>query len=283
MFRVASVIRLCFFALAVLLIAPVVNAATESFDEAYEISPGTRFEILNRDGSIDITGWDKSRIEVHAIKKTRWGGKLENVEINVLPGLEFRVETVHVVKNPKVSVSYDVKVPFNLIVKRIRTSNGEIELEGTHGDIEVETSNGAIEIEGSEGDIDASTSNGTIDIEDVKGYVSAHTSNGTIRVKRTTGVVVLETSNGSIETEVRGLKGNGLRIRTSNGAIELKFDAGLNADIEAKTSNGKIKLDDVEVLVKEISKSSLRGKIGTGGKKILCRTSNGTIVLKSLK
>ena len=209
-----------------LFIVPVVNAATESFDEAYEISPGTRFEILNRDGSIDITGWDKSRIGIHAIKKTRWGGKLENVEINVSPGMEFRVETVHVVRNPKVSVSYDVKVPFNLIVKRVRTSNGEIELEGTHGDIEVETSNGAIEIEGSEGDIDACT---------------------------------------------------------SNGAIELKFDAGLNADIEAKTSNGKIKLDDVEVLVKEISKSSLRGKIGKGGKKISCRTSNGTIVLKSLK
>jgi hypothetical protein len=188
MFRRTIVSYLC-IAVAALLLVPVVHAATESFDKAYEVSPGTRFEILNRDGSIDIIGWDQGRIEIHAVKKTGWGGKLENVVIDVSPGTEFKVETIHVVRNPKVSVSYDIKVPFNVIVKRVRTSNGGIEIEDTHVDTEVETSNGAIKIEGSEGDIHAGTSNGTIDIEDVKGYVSARTSNGSIRVASTTGVM----------------------------------------------------------------------------------------------
>ena len=268
---------------AALLIVPVANAETESFEKAYEVNPGTRFEILNRDGGIDITGWGQNSIEIHAVKKTRWGGKLENVSIEVSPGQDFRVETIHVVRNPKVSVRYDIKVPFNVVIKSVQTSNGEIELEGTHGDTEIITSNGTIEVEDAEGDINASTSNGTIEIKGVNGYVNARTSNGAISVEQTKGVVDLETSNGAIEVEVRGVRGKGTRLRTSNGAIELKIDAMLNIDLDAKTSNGKITVEDLEVVVQEISKTSLRGRLGEGGSRVSCRTSNGAIELRSLK
>ncbi len=141
------------------------------------------------------------------------------------------------------SVDYDIKVPFNVIVKSVGTSNGAIELKGTHGDTEISASNGTIAVEDSKGDIDARTSNGTIEIKDVTGYVSA---------------------------------------RTSNGAIELNIDPALDIDLEAKTSNGKITVKDLEVVVQEISKTSLRGRLGEGGKKVSCRTSNGAIELSSL-
>lgn len=270
-------------AVTALLIVPLANAETETFDKTYDVSPGTRFEILNRDGSIDISGWNQDRIKIHAVKKTRWSGKLENVAIEVSSGSNFRVETIHVLKNPKVSVNYDIKVPFNVVVKSVQTSNGAIDLEKTQGDSEVRTSNGTIEIEGSEGDIDADTSNGSIEIEDVKGYVRAHTSNGSISVEDTTGIIELETSNGTIDAEVWEVGENGTRLRTSNGAIKVKIDPSLNIDLEAITSNGKISVEDLEVVVKEISKTALRGKLGNGGKRISCRTSNGAIKLKSLK
>jgi len=263
-------------------IVSLVSADTETFDETYEVSSGTRFEIRNRNGRVNIKGWDRSQIKVHATKKTHWGGKLENVEIQVSQGADFKIETIQLVKKPRVSVSYDIRVPVNVVVKIVRTSNGKIELQGTHGDTEVETSNGKIEVKDAVGDIDAHTSNGGIEIEDVKGFVSAHTSNGSIEVEGTSGVEELETSNGSIDAEVRAIGGNGLRVRSSNGAIELELAAGLNANLNARTSNGKIKLDDVEVVVKEISKNALRGRIGKGGKKISCRTSNGRILLKKL-
>jgi hypothetical protein len=267
---------------AALLIVPPANAETETFDKTYDVSPGTRFEIINRDGGIDISGWNQDRIKIHAVKKTRWGGKLTNVAIEVSPGADFKIETIHVVKNPKVSVSYDIKVPFKAIVQKVRTSNGAIDLEGTHGDTGIHTSNGTIEVEGAEGDIDANTSNGSIEIEDVKGYVSARTSNGSISVEETTGIVEIETSNGTIDAEVRGVGENGTRLRTSNGAIEVEIDARLNVDLEAKTSNGKITVEGLDVVVREISKTSLRGKLGTGGKKISCRTSNGAVKLRSI-
>ena len=270
-------------AAAMLFTVPAVYAEKEIFDKADDVSPGTRFKILNRNGGIEIAVWDNRQIAIHAVKKTRWGGKLENVAIDVVPGMDFRVETIHVVKNPKVSVRYVIKVPFDVLVKSVRTSNGEIDLNGTRGDAEIGTSNGSIEVEGVQGDIEASTSNGAIEIEDVSGSVIARTSNGAISVERAAGVHALETSNGAIEAEVRGVGGDGARLRTSNGAIELKIDPGLNIELDAKTSNGKITVQGLELMVMEVSKTTLKGRLGAGGKRVTCRTSNGGIELEGLE
>ena len=257
-------------------------AAEETFKKTYDVKPGTRLELRNYNGGVTVQKWDRGKLKVEATKKARWGGKLENVEIKVTPGDVFNIETVHLVRNPKVSVTYDIHVPEGLIVTNVRTSNGKIELIGTRGDTIAETSNGEIKIQDAIGNVEAHTSNGAIEIEDVKGFVSARTSNGSIEVEGSSGVEELETSNGAIDAEVPAIGENGLRVRTSNGAIELALAVGLNANLDARTSNGKIKLEDFEVMVNEISKSSLRGRIGKGGKKISCRTSNGRIVLKQL-
>ena len=78
-------------------IVSLVGADTETFDETYEVSSGTRFEIHNRNGSVNIQSWDRSQIKVHATKKTKWGGKLKNVEIHVSQDADFKIETIHLV------------------------------------------------------------------------------------------------------------------------------------------------------------------------------------------
>ena len=258
-------------------------ADTETFDETYEISSGSDFEIYNRDGKIEIKGWDGYKIKIFATKKTRSSGILENVRIQVSPGAVFKVETTHLVNNPKVSVSYAIRVPLNIRVKRVKTTNGKIVLEKIQGDTEVETSNGKIMIKDVTGNIHAETSNGAIEIEDVKGFVTANTSNGSIDVEGVDGLIELETSNGAIEAEVPAIGDNGLRVRTNNGKIELYLASDLNVDIEAKTSNNDIELDEIEVIAQEISRNRLRGKIGNGGKKVSIKTSNGGITLRRLK
>ena len=183
----------------------LVCADTEAFDETYDVSSGTRFEILNRNGSITIQGWDRNQIHVQATKQTRWGGKLENVDIQVSPGADFKVETIHRVKNPRVSVSYDVRAPMHVVVKHVRTSNGKIKLDATHGDTDVETSNGKIEVKDAVGDIDAHTSSGAIALHlasDLNADLEVKTSNGKIELEDVE-VVVKETSKNTL----RGKKG----------------------------------------------------------------------------
>ncbi len=188
-------------------------AETETFEEAYKIDSGAVFEIRNRDGKIRIEGWDGDEVMVRAIKKARWGGKLDNVKIQVLPGERFSIETIHLINNPKVSVSFDVRVPIDVKVEHANTSNGKIAIMKTHGDTNVESSNGKIEINDVVGNISASTSHGAISINQVKGFVSAETSNGAINVEGVEGVVLLETSNGAIDAEVPAIGNNGLSVR----------------------------------------------------------------------
>ena len=268
----AIVAFLCITGILNFILVSSVIAVTETFEETYEIASGSVFEIRNRDGKIRIEGWNGGQVKVRAVKESRWGGKLDNVKIQVLPGEHFYIETIHLVDNPKVSVSFDIQVPIDVKIERVITSNGKIVLDRTHGDTTVESSNGKIEIEDAVGNISASTSNGAISINRVKGFVSAETSNGAIEVEGVEGVVSLETSNGAIRADVR----------TNNGKIEINLASDLNADIEAKTSNSNIELDGIEVVAREISRSRLRGKIGEGGKKIICKTSNGAIILGKL-
>lgn len=102
MIRKSIFSSLCITAFVTFFIVSLVSADTETFDETYEVSSGTRFEVRNRNGSVNIQGWDRSQIKVHATKKTKWGGKLENVEIQVSQGSDFKIETIHLIKNPRV-------------------------------------------------------------------------------------------------------------------------------------------------------------------------------------
>lgn len=258
------------------------NAATETFDETYHVKPGTRLELRNRNGSVTIQGWGQPNVKVTAEKETRWGGKLKNVEIKVTLGETMTIETIHLVKNPKVSVAYDVRVPTGVIVGEVRTSNGKIEINGTQGNATVETSNGKIEIENVRGDIEARTSNGKIEIEDVDGLVSAETSNGNIEIENVGGIQNAETSNGSIEAEIPAIHDDDIRIRTSNGPIQLYLSPDLNANIEVKTSNGKIAVRNLEIVTSDISETKLTGKIGNGGPTLYGKTSNGSIEILRL-
>jgi DUF4097 and DUF4098 domain-containing protein YvlB len=233
---------------------------------------------------VEIRQWEESNVKVSAKKKTSRGGKLDNTKIQVtIQDDTMKIETIDLVKNPRVSVTYDVRVPAEVIVNYARTSNGEIELEGTQGDATLETSNGKIEIKDINGDIWAGTSNGKIEIEDVDVVVSAETSNGNIEIIGVTGIKQVETSNGEIEAEIPAIQDDDIRIKTSNGSIKLYLSPDLDADFEMKTSNGRIKLHDLEVVASEISRTRLKGKIGDGGNLITVKTSNGRIDLYQLQ
>ena len=259
------------------------DAVTETFSGSYQVEPGTKLELHNENGKVPIKRWDQSHVKVTAKKKTGRGGKLENVEIKVTQAGTMNIETIHLVKNPRVSVTYDVRVPAEVIVNYVDTSNGGIKLEGTKGNAIVETSNGKIEIENVSGNIRARTSNGKIKMKDIDGYVSAETSNGSIEVKKVAGIEKAETSNGSIEAEIPAIHDNDIRIKTSNGFIKLYLSPDLDANIEMRTSNGKIIIRDLEIVASEISKTKLKGRIGNGGRKIYGKTSNGSINLHRLK
>jgi DUF4097 and DUF4098 domain-containing protein YvlB len=198
---------------------------TEEFRETYHVAPGTKMQVHNANGDIKISHWSEDYVEVYAKKKTNHGEEeLTKIKIEVLIDEKMEIRTKYLEKNVRVSVKYDIKVPKGVIVEEVKTSNGEIEIRGTNGDVRVMTSNGEIYV------------------FDVKGTVSAQTSNGEIEIRRTTAVLEASTSNGEILVEIHKMPEGGTHISSSNGSVDVYIADDLNADLSAATSLGTVRL-----------------------------------------
>ena len=283
MHRNKMIVGMLISLLGITVLAPVALAATETFHETYNVKPETRLTVSNKNGGITIRAWENETVDVVAEKKTNLGGKLEDVEIAVTVGERMTIETVHLVKNPRVSVSYTISVPSSMIIEQVQSSNGAMTLQGANGDVIAKTSNGAIKIVEHTGNVSVETSNGGIELQQINGSVKAETSNGAIKITGVTGITGVKTSNGSIHAEIMEIAEESLELKTSNGSIKIFLASDLNADVEMNTSNGKISIQDIEIVTTEISKTSFEGRIGDGGKKLEVKTSNGTIEVYGLR
>jgi hypothetical protein len=241
--------------------------ATDYFNEEYEANENTILKVTTLNGQIEINTWDGDTVSLNAIKKSSLGQEeLDNVEINVIESENrIEIEAKYIgQKTTTPSVNMNIKVPQNVIVDTVKTSNG------------------AIQISGIKGDVFATSSNGAIIIENVDGYVSATTSNGRIEIKGTTGIKDLKSSNLGIYAEVYDFQEN-ISIITSNGGITVYINPSLNADIDMKTSNGHISISGVALNLTTSEEKHKAGELGDGGNTLDIQTSNGNINLLKLE
>jgi hypothetical protein len=238
---------------------------TEEFHEVFAVKPDMSLSVENRNGSVNIQTWDNDSVDVFALKKTRAGRRqLKKVKIKIEQEDKILIRSDYANRLARVSVNYEIKVPKTLVVDRVETANGSVNLTGVKGDVEATTSNGKVALEG------------------VDGYVTATTQNGAIDISSTTGVVKATTSNGRISAEVLGIRNSGADFTVSNGNIGVFVGDGLDVDVEMGTTNGKIDVHNVEVKTTESTRTRIKGKIGQGGPRIYARNTNGNIDLYKL-
>lgn len=160
-------------------------------------------------------------------------------------------------RNNDVQVRFVVHVPASAHFVA-RTSNGDVVSEGVSGRVATYSTNGDVRIEGS-------------------ARAHARTTNGSI-VIRTHGEADARTTNGRITAHLNDLAGSQpLSFSTTNGSITLGLPAGANATIDARTSNGSIRTDLPLTVQGRVSRNSLTGTLGSGGRPIQVRTTNGSI------
>lgn len=258
----------------------------KEFKKNYDAKPGMKMSVFSRNGKIKIEKWDKDQVKIFAVIGTNKSmEELDKIDIDISIDENIVIETRYPgYKSKKTNdyeVNYEIKVPDHLVVSKVRTSNGKIELEGTKGPSELVTTNGKIEVENVEGDIESQSTNGKIDVENVNGFVSARTTNGKIDVK-SEGIKDLNTTNGKIKAEIKKIKKN-IEIRTTNSQIKLYLSSALNAVLELSVTNGEIDMDDVplEIISKHKNKH-IKGKMGKGGPEISVSTTNGKIKVRKL-
>ena len=236
------------------------------YQKRFDVSNGSGVKVYNINGGVKVEEWKKDSVEVYALIKSRRGKKeVEKVQILVKEGDDLIIRTEHLKKNPKITIEYTIKVPEFVTVKKIKTVNGSIKLNGVSGKkIKLESVNGSIRA------------------EDVDGFINAETVNGSIKIKGCSGLGELETTNGSITAELNSIR-NDIDINTTNGSVKFYLADGIDAEIELSTFNGRIKIDDLKLKKMDIiGKRRVEAVIGDGGSKIIIDTTNGSISLYEL-
>lgn len=241
---------------------PVVS---EQFSETYQVRSGTIIEIYNQSGNVTITGWDQPTVEITALKESHEGQEvLDKVDIMIDIAEKMIIRTSYLEEDLPVVVSFDLRVPEDVLIGMIEGLNGNITIEGVTGNPQITTSNGAVNVSG------------------VNGLVSALSSNGNINVTGVKSLGDLITSNGNITAELPLLHEN-LELKTSNGSISLALASTMEADLEVRTSNGTISTGNLNIAVTAQEQALLDGTMNGGGYKISISSSNGSIELSALR
>ncbi len=236
----------------------------DTWHKAFPLGPDGRFSVKNVNGDIRISTWDKAEADVTAVKiAKRRAEDLDLVKIETSSGAGFAAIDTIWPKTPfhglRVEVNYEIKVPAGIRLEMVRSTNGELILTGSFGEVTADTTNGDIHLEGAAGPAYLDTTNGDIEARDIRGSVKA------------------DTTNGGITLTVDKLKDN-VEAETTNGSITVRLIGPINARLDAETTNGSIDVA-VPVTLKEMSRSRRRisGTIGDGGPLLSLDTTNGSI------
>jgi len=257
---------------------------SETVEQIVDYRPGMKLKLFNQNGSVEVETWNKEQIEIVAKKRISqsrrdYQKKLADTEIMITAEKDCEIET-KIPLRAEVSVSYQIKLPHNMEIEKLQSSNGSLQVSGTKNG-EYISSNGSIWVEDISGDFLLNTTNGKIDAKNIPGIFSAKTTNAAITIKNCNSLRALQTSNGSIRAELNNLK-HDLLIGTSNATIDLELGE-IDAELTATTSNSRITTEGLNLQNMKNSNNYLSGRLGRGGNELQISTTNGRISIKGNK
>jgi hypothetical protein len=224
---------------------------SKEFDKNYPLTPGGTFELQNVNGTVEVQGWDRDVVEVHAVKIAKHReSDLERVsiEVDARPGA-ISVAT-HYPQNEgvEVSVEYTIHVPRGAHVEHLGTVNGSLRV---------------------------------VSVDNIE---ELHTVNGNIEVFEGGGALHAHTTNGNVQMEVAHVREKeGVTAETTNGSVVLALPSDAQADLETRCMNGSFSSELPVRMESSQRPREMHGKIGRGGAPIHLRTINGGIRVTVLR
>src|ERR1700674_908872 len=186
--------------------APACLAITKEFNQTYPLQPGGSFELQNVNGTVDVQGWDRDTIEIHAVKtaKNRESDlELVSIDVDAKPGVVSVATRYPQNEGVEVAVEYTVRVPHCAHVEHLGTVNGTLRVSGIERVEDLRTVNGSIEVFDAGGSVHGPTTHGNVHLE-------------LARLPDKTGATA----------------------ETTNGSLVLAVPSDLQADVEARCLNG---------------------------------------------
>lgn len=296
--------------LAIVLVVLFTSAALASspqgtFDRTLTVSGPVDLEVLTHSGDVKIhADSSSSSVVIHGkiYVGDHWllGGRDADVHaIEQNPPIRQDGNSVHIdyVNVRNISIDYDISVPANTTV-RTHSGSGDLDIRGTHGNVDLQTGSGDIRLASLTGDVHVQTGSGDVRAHEISGPVRGNTGSGDIEIQETgPGDIDLHTGSGEITTRgvqggfhgeagsgditAEGTQGSAWEIHTGSGNVHVRLpsNAAFNADIS--TSSGDIDVGaPIEMTVQGRvgdMRKSIQGKVRGGGPLLRVRTGSGDI------
>jgi len=224
----------------------LVKAAFLSVLVAIAFSSDGRVSLENINGNVTVTGWERSEVQIDAVKKARDQQRLDEARIEVDASSDsVRIKTKypdHHTNNNPATVTYELHVPRQARLDHMDLVNGSLTVSQVSGEI-----NGELV-------------NGKTDIRDLSGRANISAVNGTI------------TANYKSLDNVKEI-----RLKSVNGSINLGLPASPNAEVSVSTVNGGITTDYPLQVKGKFMGHHLDGTLGSGGTQIEISNVNGSV------
>jgi hypothetical protein len=258
---------------------PVVDETTITRTLAFAAGSAGVLDVRNINGFLHVTAGDGPNVEMSIHKTIRARSDADKADAERDVRLDFvehapRVEAIvrdrrnHVCGEDSHDdrnwdrVYYDVKFDFTIRVPR----DLQLRLCTVNG--------GDLTVDGTRGNFDVDNVNGRIDMTGVAGSGHAHTVNGPVKVSFTANPIAASS------------------FKTVNGNVDVSFQDGLSADLRMKTMNGGLFTDfDAQPLPSPAAaigerrngrfvyraNEFTRVRVGRGGPEMTFETLNGSI------
>jgi hypothetical protein len=197
-------------------------------------------------GGVDVTGWDRSDVQIRAkvwayARSEERAQEIEKAVRVRVDGGGISADGPDTARRESWGVSYEIMVPRAM-------------------------------------DLDIDTKNGGVSVTDVSGDIRFQAMNGGVHLVRVGGDVRGRTMNGGLTVELAGdhWEGAGLDAKTTNGGVKMIVPENYSAELETGTVNGGMNID-FPVTVRGRIGRQIHTTLGEGGATIRVTTTNGGV------
>jgi DUF4097 and DUF4098 domain-containing protein YvlB len=283
------------------------NSAFEvMIEERFKVQTGQTLTIDVQHADVEIeTGSVNEahvRVELRSNDMEKAKERFERMKFRVdQVGDEVRIES----ESPRINWSWNGKFAINVLVTipqefnvELQTTHGDVDLDDidglvllntTHGDVTAGSISGPeITLTSTHGDIEASTlrsdeimvktTHADIEIGTVDSRrFTAKTSHSDVTIERLIGDSEITTSHGDIEITLMDVFSS--ELKTSHGDVTVYAPSNIAAELDFEASQVRVsKHFDLNGSVK---KDRVKGLVNGGGSKIRVRTTHGSIEMKN--
>ncbi len=260
-------------------------------EKRFSVSGTPDLRLTTFDGAIDIRSGDGRDVVVEIEKRGPTKETVERLQVeSKQDGNRIDVEVKKPSEETFFGIGHHMSPTAKLIVTMpkdgnviARSGDGAIHIENVRGRLELRTGDGSIRAREIGGQVSLFTGDGSVVLDGISGELELSTGDGSVTVSGKPSALSLKTGDGAIT--FRADSGTVMKddwsVSTGDGGVTLYLPTDFGAELDAHTGDGNIH-SELKVSSEDTDdeRRTLRGRLGSGGKVLKIRTSDGSIRLK---